>query len=111
MPIPRLAAGQPVTITYVNMLDATTGWAVGGLEGIGDHVLRTGDGGHTWRDVTPPEPASAGDESDKIAIGSFLDADTAWVTYSYLDFFKLPVAPTVWRTGNGGQTWEPAVRG
>ncbi len=108
MPIPLLATGQPVTITYIRMFDATTGWAIGGEADVRDHVLRTSDRGHTWRDVTPAEPAPTGDEPRKIAIGFFLDANTAWVTYSYLDSFKVPLAPTVWRTRNGGQTWEPS---
>lgn len=108
MPMPRLVAGQPVTITYIRMFDATIGWAIGGVAGIGDHVLRTSDGGNTWRDITPPEPAPTGDEPGKIAIGFFLDANTAWVTYYYLDLFKVPVAPTVWGTRDGGQTWEPS---
>ena len=70
----RLAAGQPVTITYISMLDPTMGWAIGGAE---DHVLRTDDGGETWHDVTPPEPAPIAEEPGKIASGFFLDANRA----------------------------------
>jgi photosystem II stability/assembly factor-like uncharacterized protein len=108
MPIPPLTPGQPVTITYIHMLDAAIGWAIGGETEVGDHVLRTSDGGHTWADITPPELAPTGDDPGKIAIGFFPDADTAWVAYSYLDFFEVPLVPTVWRTRNGGQTWEPS---
>ncbi len=107
-PIAHLAAGQPVTITTITMLDANNGWAVGGVTdmrlGVGDHVLRTSDGGQTWRDVTPPEPAPA-EPPGGSAIGFYQDANTAWVTYSY---YAPPSTPGnfVWRTADGGQTWQ-----
>ena len=53
---PALPCGQEFTVTTIHMLDATTGWAIGGLGSlVGDHVLFTSDGGSTWTDVTPPE--------------------------------------------------------
>jgi len=50
-PIPRLAPGQPISITSMNMFGSTTGW---GFESSG-HILHTLDGGRTWSDVTPPQ--------------------------------------------------------
>ena len=38
-------------ISSLRMFDATTGWAA-----TSDRVLRTGDGGFHWQDVTPPAP-------------------------------------------------------
>jgi photosystem II stability/assembly factor-like uncharacterized protein len=106
--IAHLSAGQPVTITMLAMLDANTGWAVGGVSdvrlGVGDHILRTQDGGQTWQDVTPPEPAPA-EPPGGSAIGFFKDVNSAWVVYAY---FTPPSAPgnVIWRTQDGGQTWQ-----
>jgi len=107
-PIARLAAGQPVTITTIHMLDANTGWATGGAAIVGDHVLHTADGGNTWKDVTPPEPASA-PESPSRAIGFFMDTNTAWVAYNYFNVGGAAAAGTVWRTADGGQTWQASA--
>ena len=87
------------------MLDPTMGWAIAGAE---DHVLRTDDGGETWHDVTPPESAPIAEEPGKIASGFFLDANRAWITFSHPDL-SVPAVPTVWRTGDGGQSWEPSL--
>ncbi len=109
-PLPRLTAGTAVTITEILMVDAQTGWAIGGLEGDSDHVLRTVDGGESWQDLTPPEPAPDPDMAPKIAISAFLDADNAWVIYSAAPGVEadLPML-RVWRTADGGQSWTPSV--
>jgi photosystem II stability/assembly factor-like uncharacterized protein len=104
--IPHLSAGEDVTITYIDMQTKTTGWALGGQRDPGDHVLRTTDGGLTWADVTPPEPAPTGGDPTKIAHAFFMDADSAWVTYSFDEFFRIPKFPLVWYTHDGGVTWE-----
>jgi len=86
------------------MINANTGWAIGGLTNLGDHVLYTMDGGSTWKDITPPEAvAVSGDQ--KIATGYFQDAQTAWVIYSPYGYI-LPSHPVVWRTQDGGTTWQ-----
>jgi photosystem II stability/assembly factor-like uncharacterized protein len=104
--IAHLAAGTPVTITAMNMLDTTTGWAIGGTGSLGDHVLRTADGGETWADVTPPEPAAATSTPGFLldAHGHFADADHAWVIYGTTDT-SAPTAMQVWRTSDAGATW------
>src|SRR5574341_277921 len=106
-PIAHLTAGQPVTVTAVHMLDANTGWAVaaGGTGDPDDHLLRTTDGGATWRDVTPPENNDPSAPLAKAAIGFFLDAGTAWVAYYDRTAGPAVVSPVVWRTTDAGQTW------
>jgi photosystem II stability/assembly factor-like uncharacterized protein len=86
------------------MVDANVGWAIGGLVGRDDHVLSTRDGGSTWKDCTPPEPATAGGDR-KTAIGAFQDALSAWVTYANISGF-MPAQALVWRTQDGGTTWQ-----
>ncbi|MDH5507643.1 MAG: hypothetical protein OEZ02_10515, partial [Anaerolineae bacterium] len=70
---------------------------------------RTTDGGTTWADVTPPEPLPAPGESPKIATAFFMDANQAWATYAYEDFFTIPQYPIVWKTTDGGTTWQPSA--
>lgn len=107
--IQHLQPDQIVTVTHIQMIDATGGWALGGLAGNGDHVLRTVDGGITWRDVTPPQPAAPEEASAVSGGGVFLDADAAWITYpSPPDTSPAVSTPLIWRTEDGGQSWQPS---
>ncbi len=104
-PIQHFPAGQEFTITAIHMIDANVGWAIGGLVGVGDHVLYTSDGGNTWKDVTPPEEQPASSER-LSATGFFQDAQTAWVTYAISGGNPVPAQPVVWHTSDGGATWQ-----
>jgi photosystem II stability/assembly factor-like uncharacterized protein len=79
---------------------ATTWWAtvVGNLS---DQlfVVRTVDAGQHWQDVTPP-----GGElhADSGATSYVLSADTAWLAAD-----AEPTTPQLFRTLDGGQSWQP----
>jgi photosystem II stability/assembly factor-like uncharacterized protein len=104
--IQHYPSGQDFTVTSIDMIDANTGWAIGSLTAqTGDHVLVTADGGNTWKDVTPPEPASPADQP-KAAVGYFQDKLTAWVTYSAGGGVPVPSNPVVWHTSDGGNSWS-----
>jgi photosystem II stability/assembly factor-like uncharacterized protein len=109
-PIAHLAAGQPVTVTAIHMLDAATGWAVaaGGAGDPDDHLLRTTDGGATWRDVTPPENNDPAAPLGKGATTFFLDANTAWAAYYDRTAAPVTAPPVIWRTADAGETWTPS---
>lgn len=103
--ITHLAAGQAITTTTVRMFDTHVGWATGGLASTGDHVLTTADGGQTWHDVTPPQPAPPPDQAVPNAATAFFGNTTvAWVVYGSFSA-AAPAKVTVWHTTNGGQTW------
>ena len=103
--IQHFPSGQDFTVTSIHMIDANTGWAIGGLGSIvGDHVLFTNDGASTWTDVTPPESEAVGG-AHKAATGFFQDARTAWVTYAIGGGTPVPAQPVVWHTSDGGATW------
>jgi photosystem II stability/assembly factor-like uncharacterized protein len=105
--IAHFESGQSLTITSIRMLDAANGWAIGGWGEGSDHVLTSADGGQTWRDVTPPEPAPA--DGSLVALGSFVDARTGWVTYRYQYEMTIPARAVVWRTQDAGQTWQSSI--
>jgi photosystem II stability/assembly factor-like uncharacterized protein/Tol biopolymer transport system component len=103
-PLPALQAGQPLTLTSLRMIDLRTGWAT---EASG-HILRTSDGGSTWRDVTPPEGAY------RAANFYALDAAHAWaVAGASMPCGSTPMVscPTAfaWRTFDGGASWQRGV--
>jgi photosystem II stability/assembly factor-like uncharacterized protein len=80
-----------VTISYIKMIDAQSGWAEGQVgSDAATRILRTSDGGVTWRDVSP--------EMHYDFRGSiFLDEQFAWV-WSW-------DGSAAFRTEDGGQTW------
>lgn len=102
-PIPHLEAGSPISLGELHLLDPMTGWATGGPSANADHVLKTYDGGNSWIDVTPPEPAPSAGEPGKEVHAFFLDADHAWVIYGS---DELVMSPTIWRTSDGGTSWQ-----
>ena len=102
-PLVHLTSGTEPYLTELKMFDALAGWAVGGLDGSRDHLFTTRDGGNTWQEVTPPQPGAPGALE---AATFFMDASTAWATFSNLDTL-LPEWPVVWHTTDGGQTWLP----
>jgi photosystem II stability/assembly factor-like uncharacterized protein len=69
------------------------------------HVTR--DGGKTWNDVTPPGLTSWSKVSLMDA-GRF-DADTAYAAVNRMRLDDM--RPHVYRTHDGGKTWEEIVRG
>ncbi len=105
--IQHFPAGQEFNVTTIDMIDATIGWAIGGLGNVGDHVLFTTDSGSTWKDVTPPETDTLSG-TQKTAVGFFQDAMTAWVTYGIGSGNPVPTQVVVWHTSNGGASWQPS---
>ncbi len=104
--VQHFPGGQSFTVTSIHMLDANSGWAIGGLGAlVGDHVLFTTDGGNTWKDVTPPESQPAADQH-KSAIGFFQGDKSAWVTYFIGGGTPVITSPVVWHTSDGGLTWN-----
>ncbi len=106
--IQHLAAGTKINIFSIRMLDLHKGWAIGGAGQVGDHVFRTVDGGATWMDLTPPQPAAAPDTRLRATAG-FLDDTNAWVIYGP-DAPQAPTQPSlIWYTHDAGASWNYSV--
>ena len=109
-PIPNLQykpleSNLPVTISAIDMLDDQIGWAQwdGPDFGLSGFLLRTVDGGQTWQEVTPPSRYPYGSRFFAI------DDKHAWVAPSMMAPGKEVEAGYVWRTSDGGQTWQPSA--
>ena len=81
-------------LTSIHMIDATQGWGL-----TSNAVLRTSDGGASWRNVTP-----SGFVVQGRSAAYFLDAGTAWVAATR----RGSVQSVVLRTADSGRTWAAA---
>lgn len=104
-PIGKYSPGDEPLFIALNMIDPAIGWSIAGISPLDQHILRTQDGGRTWRDVTPPEPASDFGSTSKTALAFFLDQSSAWVTFSPRNQ-PIFTPPLIWYTHDGGQTWN-----
>jgi photosystem II stability/assembly factor-like uncharacterized protein len=89
---PQVEAPEIINLEMFNELE---GWAVTNTE-----IVRTNDGGITWYNVSPAGMVESG-----YSVGAFfLDRDHAWVQRPDMD--KYPNSGTLYRTTDGGLTWE-----
>lgn len=95
---PHAASSVETSISRIHMLDLRNGWAWGGIDG-GNLLLRTDDGGRTWRDCTPRE------FSPTMRGSCFLDSQRAWVFT--VDRSTRQVG--LLRTTDGGKSWIPLL--
>ena len=85
----------PEAISALHMLDSQNGWMITDTS-----VLRTVDGGATWRDVTPSGVSRLGYGTGH----SFLNANRGWVLIA--DPNDPVNAGTLYRTTDGGMQWN-----
>ena len=104
-PIAHLDPDTRILVTHIQMISLERGWGIGGLDGASDHVFRTNDGGQTWKDVTPPEPAPEGENPSISAVGYFLNPMTGWVTYYEETIEPRTGRYRVWGKTDGGDSW------
>jgi photosystem II stability/assembly factor-like uncharacterized protein len=97
--IPVGSAGGTLALQSVRMITASTGWAVAGGPNQSTQILvRTTDGGRTWRDAGPA--ALRGPYF--LWNASFYSARAAWLTLLRANLTR----PVIYRTTDGGRTWQ-----
>ena len=88
-----------------DMKNSMTGWGtswINNASGDPSHrLLHTADNGTIWLDVTRPEDRPAGFDQYFA-----LDGDHAWVVNASQTSDASSYFPNIWRTTNGGLTWE-----
>lgn len=83
------------SIFDIHMLDEDHGWGL-----TEKNIIRTLDGGATWYNVTPPGLTDAG----YFVSTDFFDVTHAWIQFP--DQNNYPNAGTMYRTSDGGATWD-----
>lgn len=83
------------SIIFIEMMDEVDGWGITETE-----VVTTDDGGVTWYNVTPPGLTDVG----YSVFTDFLDKSHAWI--QIVDPNNYPNGGTLYRTSDGGLTWE-----
>ncbi len=106
-PAQRLKPGTAVKIVRTNMLTPLSGWAIGWADpDPTQHILFTLDGGQTWQDRSPFGAIVNSPAEGLSAAAYFASADQAWAAYSSALLRASQEPLVVWRTGDGGKTWE-----
>ncbi len=89
-PVPAAPqVGGPLTITFIQMTDISSGWALGAGPTRVEQVLHTSDGGTSWQLASPPEPAPVSSDSAKVGRLVAINSEKAWVTYQYERVFTI----------------------
>ena len=104
---PPLVAWEAVRITFIQMINEISGWAIGQQSSQHDHILRTFDGGGTWIDISPPQALLINTGSFLKATGYFIDNDYAWIVYTQPNMQSTETVQ-IWYTTNGGMDWVPS---
>ena len=99
---PTKTTGTPVNILDLHMVDPQVGWAIGTYQDNIADVLRTTDGGNSWKVVTPHEQ----DRKNLKAVAFFLDMNNAWVTYAGDPGSSATKGARIWHTTNAGAAWK-----
>lgn len=100
------AAGQnagPVSLATIHMVSDRVGWATGQK----GQVLRTEDGGATWRDVTP---ANVNGPTGAAVDLQGIDAAHAWLAAAP-ETINGSKPIVVYRTADGGRNWQETATG
>ena len=96
-PIPLLAGGAETNIHEIHMINKQFGWALTqDSDGI-DHIIRTADGGYSWRDITPPQPIDPGYSRYRAEV-NFSNPNIGWASFEGSNL--------IWSTLDGGINWN-----
>ncbi len=111
--LPTLLPNTPVTLIFIDMVDQKTGWGIESSRPVRtvygywittdstSRVVRTIDGGRTWRDVNPL--TGAFDQRSFFA----LDSRRAWA--GSVEDGTNGALFTLWSTTDGGQSWQSSI--
>lgn len=106
---PPQSASSQLEITGLTFLNASTGWLTGGTVTNIPWFYVTRDGGQSWHYQSIPLPAHIQAVHPDLLAPTFLNAQTGFVAVT--GFFRNCAQNTdidsVYRTGDGGTSWQP----
>lgn len=108
---PKPYAGERALLHQIRMDDALTGWG----QQINGPILRTSDGGATWRDVTPAGLAAFFGQSQVKRVDDFGPGGNAtvalahWTVTADNHWSAETGQITVFHTSDGGATWGSSL--
>ena len=99
--VPEPTPTRPeIELQHLQMVDVSNGFAQVEHRDQGQRLMRTEDGGNTWMDITPPD----GPDADLSYY--FYDSTHGWVSYRATSGGFSSETYTIWRTIDGGVTWD-----
>ena len=94
-------------ILELTMIDGGTGWGIGQIPGEEARmILRTTDGGSSWKDLTPRTALEENKGRTVNVSAYFSDANHAWVIYWEPVSWQPDKGVQVWLTADAGANWE-----
>ena len=108
--LPPLADGSEALILSIRMTDGASGWAIGGVGSDDQRLLRTENGGRSWRDVSPPIHEDWVDSGYR-SVMAVRSAEAAWILRYRPLQSSVPTGDVavVWVTDDGGAGWREGV--
>ena len=104
LPTPTSIPSSPdIELESFRMMDTRVGFARIDHEQLGQRLMRTEDGGNTWTDITPP------DGPDANLSYYFYDSSCGWISYRATSDGFSSESYTIWRTTDGGNTWDQSA--
>lgn len=101
----RYLGGRRLFVSFPE--DGATGYLLMTTERVvwqeGTVLFGTQDGGATWKEIGPVASSSAGDTHSLTTDACFISNQVGFVT------IRDSEKPDVWRTGDGGHTWQRVV--
>lgn len=95
---------ESIELYTLRMVSVADGWGLAGQPGELQQIVRTSDGGRSWRVMGLPMEVGT-EPSEFTLTAAFLDTRNALVVPFRLDEV-LPAEQVVWATEDGGNTWS-----
>lgn len=107
IPVIPVTSINKVGIGWIQMIDSTDGWAIGGNRRPYHRVLRTRDGGETWLDMTP-NGAITSMSKNRIA-ADFTTEKQGWTLFHVPSAAPTSGSLVTWYTADGGNKWKKST--
>lgn len=96
-----------IELSELVMINGASGWGVAHIPGgVGQMIVRTQDGGLSWRNVTPAQLITRYGNRNVTVKSYFLNTTNAWIIYHDEENWTSERGVSLWLTIDGGSVWE-----